>query len=538
MKLLYPKKIILNENIKNICNIKKPCSLQIGLNESKTFILKANAKILLDFGEEVVGSIRILTYKTSKSGKVRIVFGESVSECLSTIGEYNSTNDHSTRDMIVKLEDLSDMIYGNTGFRFVLLETIDNSEVELKKIIALNNAFSFPAIGSFKCDNDVINNIFETATNTLRLCIQNNMIWDGIKRDRLVWAGDLHPEILGILYLFGDLDNIKNSLLFVKEETKKGKWINNIPSYSLWWIICLFDYYMFTKNTDFVLDQLEYVIQIVKQLDKSISSDGQINYGFNFINWDMYTNDKNDKVKINDEEASLHALSIISLQKAKILFEIFNFKTELCDNILKRLKSKEYKVSKYMASSAFRVFAGIDDENDKNILLQNNLETFSTFMSYYIMKARNKFKYNSKTIDMLIDYYQAMLDLGSTTFWEQFDYNWKDNALKVDQIPNKCYNDIYKLCGKECYRGYRKSLCHGWSCGPIQYLFEVVGGIKIVEAGCKEIEVNPTLFNLNYIDIVFPTPYGNISITHKKINGKIQTNYSCPKEVKLNVINN
>ena len=29
-------------------------------------------------------------------------------------------------------------------------------------------------------------------------------LWDGIKRDRLVWIGDMHPETRTILAVFGD----------------------------------------------------------------------------------------------------------------------------------------------------------------------------------------------------------------------------------------------------------------------------------------------------------------------------------------------
>ena len=53
----------------------------------------------------------------------------------------------------------------------------------------------------------LLNRIIDTAAYTLKLNLQNGYIWDGIKRDRLVWSGDLHQEILLSMYLYGDNAN-------------------------------------------------------------------------------------------------------------------------------------------------------------------------------------------------------------------------------------------------------------------------------------------------------------------------------------------
>ena len=38
-------------------------------------------------------------------------------------------------------------------------------------------------------------------------------IWDGIKRDRLVWIGDLHPEVMTVNTVFGYNEVIPKSLI-------------------------------------------------------------------------------------------------------------------------------------------------------------------------------------------------------------------------------------------------------------------------------------------------------------------------------------
>ena len=97
-----------------------------------------------------------------------------------------------------------------------------------KAIVAATEIDSREQIGAFECDDPLLNGIWNTAAYTLRLCIQNGFLWDGIKRDRLVWVGDLYPMIRAAYCLYGDLPEIRNSLSFAQKEGIPPKWINNI----------------------------------------------------------------------------------------------------------------------------------------------------------------------------------------------------------------------------------------------------------------------------------------------------------------------
>ena len=80
----------------------------------------------MDFGKEINGSLSITTQRTSiVRASARLVFGESVMEALSSIGEKNATNDHSVRDMVVELGMMSTMRFGEMGFRFAKVEALE-----------------------------------------------------------------------------------------------------------------------------------------------------------------------------------------------------------------------------------------------------------------------------------------------------------------------------------------------------------------------------------------------------------------------------
>ena len=75
------------------------------------------------------------------------------------------------------------------------------------------------------------------------LCAGEGYIWDGVKRDRLVWAGDLAPEIMALTSIYGKVSVVERTLDLCKKITPLPRFMNNIYTYSMWWIIMLADYY-------------------------------------------------------------------------------------------------------------------------------------------------------------------------------------------------------------------------------------------------------------------------------------------------------
>lgn len=74
-----------------------------------------------------------------------------------------------------------------------------DAELNLKAVRAILRYRDVPYLGSFRCDDGRLNRIWETGAYTVHLNMQE-YLWDGVKRDRLVWArghaprGDDRPE--------------------------------------------------------------------------------------------------------------------------------------------------------------------------------------------------------------------------------------------------------------------------------------------------------------------------------------------------------
>ncbi|MBE6790397.1 MAG: alpha-L-rhamnosidase [Ruminococcaceae bacterium] len=520
------------ENEESLLNKK---ILQITTNETDFVTItnnnsRRNSYILLDFGREIHGRVRILTCTGNAAcpPEMRITYGESVSEALSNIGHQGATNDHSVRDTIFRFPDFSDMSLNESGFRFVKLELLSkNTSINIKAIIAESKMRDIEYLGSFESSSEELNRIYNTAAYTCHMCMQQ-FIWDGIKRDRLVWVGDMHPEMLAVKTVFGNNKIIDESLNFMRETTPLPNWMNGMPTYSLWWLIILWDWYFYTGNENFINENKDYALKLIKTVTELINDDGSDNLPSYFLDWPC-----------NGKKAGIsgsRALLAWCLEKSAELCNYFNDTqlSEICMSKKKILISTPAKNYGAKQVEAFFSISGWKNEKEAGeFILNNGSKGFSTFMSYYLLKSASKYDM-SKTLEALEEYYGTMLKMGATSFWEDFDIEWAENAFGIDKLPVDGKKDIHGDFGAFCYKGLRHSLCHGWSSGPVAFLAEDVLGIKPMAAGCKKIRISPDLGNLEFAKGTYPTPYGVIKVSVlKNNNGNFYITYEAPKEIEI-----
>jgi hypothetical protein len=169
-----------------------------------------------------------------------------------------------------------------------------------------------------------------------------------------------------------------------------------------------------------------------------------------------------------------------------------------------------------------------------DVIAVGGTRNFSTFFGYYMLEAKAKAGDYQGSIDVIREYWGAMIKMGATTFWEDFNMDWLKNAAPIDELVPEGKVDIHGAYGAYCYIGFRHSLCHGWASGPTPWLTEHVLGITVVAPGCKVVRIQPHLGDLTFAEGSFPTPFGLIKVKHTKLaNGKIKTEITKPKQVKV-----
>ena len=499
------KKLILPVAIKDLHNIEsaeqllcpKGTYLSFGL-EGMTRFTGKGSYVILDFGKELSGGIRILTRDVPENyGKIRITLGESLTEACSYIGYKNATNHHSPRDFEADLINLSDLTFGQSGFRFARIELLTEEPVIIRSIYGVNTLPVFSRQGYLKTNDELLNRIIETAGYTLQLCCQNGQIWDGIKRDRLIWSGDLNPEILTSLYMFGDNVNVPNSLSALREFTPADEWMNWIPCYSAWWVLNLCDYCRFTGNTAFYEANRDYAATIMKRFNSFVADDGTIDFQLDpedfmlfFLDWPTY----------DTQDADVGAASLI-LYTANRLLELED--NEDCRQLHKKLQPWLKKDAIHKQVRAFQILAGRREGGDAEFLEEGCAKGMSTFMAYYILKA-DTIAGGKNQLAMIKEYFGGMLSRGATTFWEDFDIAWLEGSGRIDQLPAPGEKDIHGDYGAFCYQGLRHSLCHGWASGVLAFLYEYLLGVKLLPGGIHE--VSPMALGISQVEGSVPVP--------------------------------
>lgn len=495
--------------------------------------------ILLDYGKELHGGLQLVMGGSSRRepSLIRIRFGESVGEANSTT--YNSdwlmgfsTDDHAKRDIVMEIPRSGLIEIGNTGFRFVRIDLLQrNTTINLKEARAILRYRDIPYLGSFKSSNPRLDSIWITGAYTTHLNMQE-FLWDGIKRDRLVWLGDFHPELKTICKVFGYNEVVPKSLDLACQQYPLPNWMNGMSSYFMWYLIIHHDWYMQNGDIEFLKKHRDYIVGLIDLIDSKINMDGTEELSrFRFLDWPSTPNKEG-------VEAGYRALLVWAMKDARKLCVILDEEksAQLCVNAIQKLSKNIMPHNNLKQAAALMAVAGIlqPDKACNEVISVDGAKRFSTFYGLYMLDALSMAGRFDEALHIVNEYWGGMLDMGATTFWEDFNVEWKANSARLDEFTPEGKNDIHGSFGEYCYPSYRHSFCHGWSSGVTAWLTENVLGIKVIEPGCKKLKIEPHLGNLDWAEGTFPTPLGVVKVKHtRQSNGQIKTEVDAPKGIKI-----
>ena len=281
-----------------------------------------NAAVLLDFGTEFAGCLRLMVRGVRNEGNkhvsLRVRLGESAMEALAPLGTKNTTNDHANRDMVIDVCGMSANETNESGFRFAYIELLtENAGISF---YGVKGVFCFRDLeykGSFECNDERLNKIWQVAAYTVHLNMQE-FLWDGIKRDRLVWIGDMHTEVQTILTVFGDQNIIRESLDLTRDDTPVEIWMNNIPTYSLWWLFIHHDLMRQVGDIEYLKEQKEYMVALVKRILCLVKENGSEDLPeHRFLDW---PNNADPVAK----HAGLHAILKMTFDRCAEMLDVLD----------------------------------------------------------------------------------------------------------------------------------------------------------------------------------------------------------------------
>ncbi len=370
--------------------------------------------------------------------------------------------------------------------------------------------------GSFRCDDERINKIWDIAAYTMHLN-SREAYFDGLKRDRWVWSGDAYQSYMVNYYFTNDNDIVKRTTLMLRGNDPVTSHINTISDYSFYWIMGIWEYYFHTGDKMFVERIYDKMLTLMDFIMQRLDENGLYvvcERDWMFIDWSDF--DKNSGPLSTEQILLAKAYEYMAncswlLEKYEDEKKFRKLSADVLDKVFELYWDEEkgafiddHKTGNRNVTRHANIFALlyniVDDEKREKIInnvIKNKAVTAITtpYFEYYELDAMcriGEFKYMT---DMLYSYWGGMLDLGATSFWEQFD-------------PTQKGLEHYEMYGDK----FGKSLCHAWSSSPIYLLGRYALGVEPTSPGYKTFTVKPNLMCFKNIEGKVPTPFGTVYV--------------------------
>ncbi len=455
-----------------------------------------NGGVLYDFGKELFGFLYV--ENVDPECKIHISYGESREEALDT-------------DFSVVRED----VFGKSAYRLRqrAFRYIFITGSEKARLLAELEYQKIENIGSFRCDNEDINKIWDMCAYTLKLNMRE-VLTEAVKRDRWLWGGDAYQAFRFIKYLCADKETTRRSLIGLRGKEPFCEHINTITDYSLFWVIGLLEYYENYGDADFIRAIYPRAVTLMNFCREREDENGFIRArsgDWIFIDWSDI-----------DKTGALCAEQMLYIAANKAMCEICGIlgkdKTEYSEKAVKLTESvndffwnsekgayiDSFESGKNNVTRHANIFAILYDIADKkqrgeivkHVLYNDGITKITTpYFKGYELDAMGKIGDTDYIYDMITSYWKGMLDLGATTVWEEYN----------PEISGAAH---YAMYGDK----YQKSLCHAWGASPIYLLGRYFLGVYGTDRGYKAFNVCPTLGRFKFIEGVVPVRDGKVYV--------------------------
>ncbi len=476
--------------------------------------------IIVDFGQETFGYVTFMNMRGK--GILRLYYGESLPEALA--GRLAETFDELSVDSDRPQAFKTPV---TRAFRYIRIqadEALSWSEIQHEY-----EYLPMERKGTFRSSDERLNRIWDVSAHTLHINTREFM-YDGMKRDRWVWSGDAYQSFLMNNYVFFDQDVTKRTLIALRGKDPVELHINTIMDYTFYWFIAYHDYFMHTGDRAFIESCYPKMLSLMDFCLKRRNEEGMMEgypEDWVFIDWaEMELRGElcaeqlllcrsletmAIMAKEMGDEANERKFTELALVLLDRIFELF-WEDEKGAFIHGRLDGKLIdRILKYPSMFALR-FGYLDDARielvRKNVMLDETVQKITTpFMRFFELEALCEIREHRHVLDEIRSYWGGMLDLGATTFWEEYD-------------PAQPLELQYDMYGDK----FRKSLCHAWGAAPLYLLGKFFIGVSPDGPGYSHYLIEPNLGDLDWLEGTVPTPDGEIAVYADRKLIRVRTN--------------
>jgi hypothetical protein len=496
-----------------------------------TLTIPANSSIsiLLDQGS-LTNAYPVLEFAKGKSASIKLGYAEAL---FTQYPQKGNRNEVDGKTFIGREDQLiSDGTEGQVfsalqfrTFRYLLLTvTTKNEALEIKDLYSYFTGYPFERKAKFEANNPLYNQILDIGWRTARLCAWETYM-DCPYYEQLQYIGDARIQAMISLYNTGDDRLVRNALTQMdNSRISEGLTYSRhpshtpqlIPTFSLWYIAMLRDYWVYGKDEKFVREKLVGTRAILDYYSKYQQADHRLKElpYWNFTDWCTTKGWDGGRAPIGQDGSSavVDFLYLYTLQQAASMEQAIGMPAyassyqETIQELQNAIRKKYWNPSKQLFAdrseqdlysqhaNTLAILTGTvkgaaAKELGEKIMQDKNLTEATIFFKYYVYQALVVAGYGDGYLDWL-GIWKENIQQGLTTWAEISDIN---NA---------------------------RSDCHAWGASPNIEFFRTVLGIDSDAPGFKKIKIIPHLGKETKISGSIPHPSGTISASYQLQNGK------------------
>ena len=435
------------------------------------------------------------------------------------------------------------------GLRFLVLD-IKPVGRQAKILGARMRVSTYPwqPLGSFRCSDTRLNQIYELCTHTLRMCSMDAFV--DATYEQALWVGDAASMAVPVHnYVQGERLLPERCLRLAAQSLERTPLVNSqvpsawenrlIPNWSFLWALGVRDHFRFHGDLEFAREMLPSMEKQAGFVEQSRNGEGLFALNENvwhFLDWNGCEDDhKSSTIRTY---ASENALALASLQAtAEIAAALgHSAKAKRWNSLALRLARATRQCFWNQEAAAFsetrsdaRMSPTITASTQICALIANLipgrlarvtarkviappsswLPTGTPWM--WALGARFALETGdvAPVLGTMRHLWGGMLDRGATTAWEMFEGRYRPG------LPTR-------------------SWCHAWSAGPAWLLPAYILGARPAEPGWARAIVQPLPGDLQWAEGSIPTPRGVLHVCWEKSrSGKIRIETELPEGVDL-----
>lgn len=426
-------------------------------------------------------------------------------------------------------------------FRYLQLRVVTGeAPLVLKDIFGVFTGYPFHDNARLETDDPQIPRMLDIGWRTARLCAVETYM-DCPYYEQLQYIGDTRIQALVTLYNSGDDRLVKNAIQQLDESRlPEGVTLSRypsrtpqlIPTFSLWWIGMLHDYWMYGGDTAFVLDKLSGERQVLDYFHRFQREDGSLRgvpY-WAFTDWVDSPGWESGMAPAGaDGSSSVLDLQLLWAYELAADMEARDGMREYATVYRQRVTQLKKTIrEKYWANSrglfadrpekdlfsqhanALAILTGLVAGGEARdvahrLLTDSGLAPASIYFKYYLHQALIKAGYGNDYLSWL-GKWREDIAMGLTTWAEMSDV------------------------------AASRSDCHAWGASPNIEFFRTVLGIDSDAPGFGEIRVEPHPGYLHRLSGQMPHPRGTITASYRFEGGIWKFDIGLPPGTKGHLI--